>query len=122
MSARDGSSPDAGTWALSCSSAACTGRRTVKAANGSGTFTVQEWQTGKITSIDGDTVTVTDASGTTWTWTVQSSTRYRISRGRKGSFSTVHTGDAVFVRGVQNGSVNDVTALTELTGAKQTQS
>src|SRR6185312_1523002 len=34
------------------------GQETVKAANGS--FTVQEWQTGKVASINGSTVTVTD--------------------------------------------------------------
>lgn len=96
------------------------GQETVKAANGS--FTVREWQTGKVASINGSTVTVADASGTTWTWTVQSSTRYSVAGGQKGSLSSVHTGDTVFVRGVQNGSANDVTALAELTGAKQTQS
>lgn len=91
------------------------GQETVKAADGS--FTVQEWQTGKVASINGDTVTVTDASGTTWTWTVQSSTRYRISGNQKGSLSSVHTGDTVFISGVQNGSANDVKALMEVTGA-----
>ena len=90
------------------------GRATVKAADGS--FTVHEWQTGKVASINGDTVTVTDASGTTWTWTVQSSTRYRISGNQQGSLSSVHAGDTVLLTGVQNGSANDVKALIEAAG------
>jgi hypothetical protein len=90
------------------------GQATVKAADGS--FTVHEWQTGKVASINGDTVTVTDASGTTWTWTVQSSTRYRISGNQQGSLSSVHAGDTVLLTGVQNGSANDVKALIERTG------
>ncbi|WP_157436319.1 hypothetical protein [Actinospica robiniae] len=94
------------------------GQETVKAADGS--FAVQEWQTGKVASINGDAVTVTDASGTTWTWTVQSSTRYRISGNQKGSLSGVHAGDTVLLTGVQNGSANDVKALTEVTGTAKT--
>jgi hypothetical protein len=86
------------------------GQATIKGANGG--FTVQEWQTGKVASINGGVITVTDASGTTWTWTVQSSTRYRVA-GAAGSLSGVHTGDTVTVTGVQNGSANDVTALSD---------
>lgn len=94
------------------------GQATVKTADGS--FTVREWQTGKVASIDGGTVTVTDASGTTWTWTVQPTTRYRIrsaEKGGTGSLADVHAGDRVFVVGVQQGDANDVTALADLTGA-----
>jgi hypothetical protein len=94
------------------------GQATVKGANGG--FTVQEWQTGKVASINGDTITVTDASGTTWTWTVQSATRYRVS-GATGSLSGVHTGDTIMLRGVQNGSANDVTTLSDPNQSKLAQ-
>ncbi|MBR7838060.1 hypothetical protein KDL01_32605 [Actinospica durhamensis] len=98
------------------------GQATVK--GGDGTFSVQEWQTGKIASITGNTVTVTDASGTTWTWTVQSTTRYRVgalgakksgstAKPSAGSLASLHTGDTVIVRGVQNGSANDATAVAD---------
>ena len=98
------------------------GQATVK--GGDGEYSVREWQTGKIASIDGDTVTVTDASGTTWTWTVQSATRYRVgalgakksgstAKPSAGSLSSLHTGDTVFVLGVQNGSANDATAVAD---------
>lgn len=86
------------------------GQATVNGADGA--FVVQEWQVGKVASINGETITVTDASGTTWTWTVQSAAQVRVS-GAKGSLSGVHTGDTVLVRGVQNGGANDVTVLSD---------
>ncbi len=100
------------------------GQATVKGGNG--TFSVQEWQTGKVAAISGDEITVTDASGTSWTWTVASGTHYRVAAGAKsgaksttktkpaqGSLSSVHVGDTVFVLGTQSGKANDATAVTD---------
>ena len=75
-----------------------------------GAYVVHEWQAGKVGSISGSTVTVTDGTGATWTWTVQSSTTYRVD-GAKGSLSGVHTGDTILIRGTQSGSANDATAV-----------
>jgi len=86
------------------------GQNTVK--DSSGAFVVHEWQVGKVASIDGTAVTVTDADGTTWTWTTQSATSIRVD-GAKGVLSGVHVGDTIFVRGRQSGSANDATALVD---------
>jgi uncharacterized cupredoxin-like copper-binding protein len=75
-----------------------------------GDYVVHEWQAGKVESISGSSVTVTDGTGTTWTWTVQSATKYRVD-GKKGALSGVHVGDTILVRGEKSGSANDATAV-----------
>jgi uncharacterized cupredoxin-like copper-binding protein len=84
------------------------GQSTVK--DKAGAYVVHEWQVGKVGSINGSTVTVTDGTGATWTWTVESSTKYRVD-GAKGSLSGGHAGDTILIRGTQSGSANDATAL-----------
>ena len=86
------------------------GQQTVK--DKSGAYVVQEWQVGKVGSISGSTVTVTDGSGATWTWTVDSSTKYRVD-GAKGALGGVHVGDTILIRGQQSGSANDAKALLD---------
>ena len=84
------------------------GQQTVK--DKSGAYVVHEWQVGKVGSVSGSTVTVTDGSGATWTWTVDSATKYRVD-GAKGALSGVHVGDTILIRGQQSGSANDAKAL-----------
>jgi uncharacterized cupredoxin-like copper-binding protein len=84
------------------------GQATVK--DKAGAYVVHAWQVGKVGSVNGSTVTVTDSAGTTWTWSVQSSTKYRVD-GAKGALSGVHAGDTILIRGTQSGSANDATAL-----------
>lgn len=91
------------------------GQNTVK--DSSGAFVVHEWQVGKVASISGTTVTVSDADGTTWTWTTQSATVIRVD-GAKGALSGVHVGDTILVRGRKSGSANDATALADPNQAK----
>ncbi len=86
------------------------GQRTVK--NKSGAYVVHEWQVGKVGSVDGSTVTVTDGSGATWAWTVDSSTEYRVD-GAKGALSGVHVGDTILIRGQRSGSANDAKVLLD---------
>ena len=78
--------------------------------NKAGAYVVHEWQAGKVDSISGSSVTVTDGTGTTWTWTVQSATKYRVD-GKKGALSGVHVGDTILVRGEKSGSANDATVV-----------
>jgi uncharacterized cupredoxin-like copper-binding protein len=84
------------------------GRSSIK--DKAGAYVVHEWQAGKVDSISGSSVTVTDGTGTTWTWTVESATKYRVD-GKKGALSGVHVGDTILIRGEQSGSVNDATAV-----------
>jgi len=84
------------------------GQATVK--DKAGAYVVREWQVGKVGAISGSTVTVTDGTNTTWTWTVASTTKYRVD-GTKGSLSGVHVGDTILIRGQQSGGANDATAL-----------
>ena len=84
------------------------GQSTVKDA--AGAYVVHEWQVGKVGAINGSTVTVTDGTGATWTWTVQTATTYRVD-GAKGALSGVHAGDTILIRGTQSGSANDATAV-----------
>jgi hypothetical protein len=84
------------------------GQRTVQ--DKAGAYVVQEWQVGKVGSITGSSITVTDGSGATWTWTADSTTKYRVD-GAKGAFSGVHVGDTILIRGQQKGSANDASAL-----------
>ena len=86
------------------------GQQTVK--DKSGAYVVHEWQVGKVGSVSGSTVTVTDGSGATWTWTVDSATEYRVD-GAKGALSGVHVGDTILIRGQQSGSANDAKALLD---------
>ena len=86
------------------------GQSTVK--DKAGAYVVREWQVGKVASISGSSVVVTDGSGATWTWTVQSATTYHVD-GKKGSLSGVHVGDTILIRGRQSGSANDATALRD---------
>jgi uncharacterized cupredoxin-like copper-binding protein len=86
------------------------GQQTVK--DKSGAYVVHEWQVGKVGSVSGSTVTVTDGSGATWTWTVDSATKYRVD-GAKGALSGVHVGDTILIRGQQSGSANDAKALLD---------
>jgi uncharacterized cupredoxin-like copper-binding protein len=75
-----------------------------------GAYVVREWQVGRVGSIDGSAVTVTDGSGTTWTWTVDSATAYRVD-GAKGTLGGVHVGDTILIRGERSGDANDATAV-----------
>lgn len=84
------------------------GQNTLK--DKSGAYVVQEWQVGKVTAVSGSSVTVAGGDGTTWTWTTQSSTTYRVD-GAKGALSGVHVGDTVLVRGRQSGSANDASRI-----------
>jgi len=86
------------------------GQSTVK--DKAGAYVVREWQVGKVGSINGSSVVVTDGSGATWTWTVQSATTYHVD-GAKGSLSGVHVGDTILIRGQQSGSANDATVLRD---------
>ena len=91
------------------------GQQTVK--DKSGAYVVHEWQVGKVGSVSGSTVTVTDGSGATWTWTVASTTKYSVD-GAKGALSGVHVGDTILIRGQQSGSANDANALVDPNQAK----
>lgn len=84
------------------------GQATVK--DKAGADVVREWQAGKVESISGSSVTVTDSTGTTWTWTVASSTKYRVA-GKAGALSGVHVGDTILIRGQKSGSANDATRV-----------
>ena len=86
------------------------GQSTVK--DKAGAYVVREWQVGKVDSISGSTVTVTDGAKATWTWTVASATTYRVD-GAKGALSGVHVGDTILIRGQRSGSANDATAVTD---------
>ena len=86
------------------------GQSTVK--DKAGAYIVREWQVGKVDSVSGSSVVVTDGSGVTWTWTVQSATKYRVD-GAKGSLSGVHVGDTILIRGQQSGSANDAAVLRD---------
>jgi hypothetical protein len=86
------------------------GQNTVK--NSAGAYVVREWQVGKVTAISGAAVTVADGDGTTWTWTTQSATVYRID-GAAGALGGVHVGDTILVRGQQSGSANDAARITD---------
>lgn len=92
------------------------GQETVK--DKAGAYVVREWQIGTVGAISGSTITVTDGSGATWTWTVQSSTKYRVD-GASGSLGAIHVGDAIVILGRQNGSVNEATAVVEPKGRKK---
>jgi hypothetical protein len=80
--------------------------------NKAGAYVVNEWQVGKVGSISGSSVTVTDGSGTTWTWTVDSSTKYAVD-GAKGALSGVHVGDTILIRGQQSAGANDATVVRD---------
>lgn len=86
------------------------GQATVK--DKAGAYVVHEWQVGKVGSVSGSTITVTDGSGATWTWTVDSSTAYRVD-GAKGALSGVHAGDTILIRGQQSGGANDAKAVLD---------
>jgi len=86
------------------------GQATIK--DKAGAYVVHEWQAGKVDSVSGSSVRVTDGTGTTWTWTVASSTKYQVD-GAKGALSGVHVGDTILIRGQQSGSANDATAVVD---------
>jgi hypothetical protein len=84
------------------------GQSTIK--NKTGQWVVHEWQAGKVGSVNGSTVTVTDASGTTWTWTVASTAKVHVS-GKVSTLSAVKVGDTILLTGVQSGAANDAKAV-----------
>ena len=86
------------------------GQSTVK--DSSGAYVVHEWQVGKVTAVAGASVTVASGDGTTWTWTTQSATTFRVA-GSKGALSGVHVGDTILVRGQRAGSANDAKAIVD---------
>lgn len=88
------------------------GQNTVK--DTAGAYVVHEWQVGKVTAVDGMSVTVASGDGTTWTWTAQSTTAVRVS-GKKatGSLGGVRVGDTILVRGQRSGSANDAKTLVD---------
>ena len=84
------------------------GQQTVK--DKAGAYVVHEWQVGKVGSVGVGSLTVTDGSGTTWTWTVASGTKVRVS-GSAASLSGVKVGDTILVSGLRSGSANDAKAV-----------
>jgi len=84
------------------------GQATVK--DKTGQWVVHEWQVGKVGSVGVGSLTVTDGSGTTWTWTVASGTKVRVS-GSAASLSGVKVGDTILVSGLRSGSANDAKAV-----------
>ncbi len=77
------------------------GQSTIK--DKTGQWVVHEWQVGKVGS-------VTDASGTTWTWTVASTAKVHVA-GKVAQLSSVKTGDTILLTGVQTGGANDARAV-----------
>jgi hypothetical protein len=86
------------------------GQETLK--NAAGGWVEHEWQSGKVVSVDGESVTVTDGTGTSWTWTLSSKTKIRVG-GSAGSLSGVKTGDDVLLVGIRSGSANDAQILDD---------
>ena len=76
------------------------GERTVKGKDGKSV--VHEWQSGTVTAVKGDTVTVKSTDGFTLTWTTSTTTM--VHAGAKGA--QVKVGDKVMVEGVKAGAVN----------------
>jgi hypothetical protein len=91
------------------------GEETLK--NASGQWVDHVWQSGKVDSVSGDAVTVTDGSGATWTWTVSSAAKIRVD-GKAGALSAVKTGDSVLLTGTKSGSANDAQILDDPGQAK----
>ena len=85
------------------------GERTVKGKDGK--TVVHEWQTGTVTAVSGDTITVKSADGFTMTWSLDSTTKVRA--GTAGTKAKV--GDKVLVEGVKSGSVNQARILLDRT-------
>jgi hypothetical protein len=74
--------------------------------NKAGQWVEHEWQVGTVKSITGENLVVTDASGTTWTWTLTSGGKVRVD-GKVGALSGVKTGDRIALEGVQSSGAND---------------
>jgi hypothetical protein len=87
--------------------------------NKDGQLVEHEWQVGTVESVSGQNVTVTDSTGTTWTWTLASGARVRVG-GKAGALTGVKTGDKIGVEGVQSGSANDARWLIDPTQAAAT--
>lgn len=81
------------------------GEATVKDRK-TGRWVDREWQRGQVTGVSGKTVSVKSKDGATWQWTLSGATS--IKRGGKSvAESALQKGDAVFVVGTKDGSVND---------------
>lgn len=76
------------------------GEATFKTKNG---FSEIAWERGVIESVGSQDVVVRSADGTTWTWTLASSTSVR-DHGQKASTSNLANGDQVLVAGPQTGT------------------
>ncbi|NUS57482.1 MAG: hypothetical protein HOV66_21895 [Streptomycetaceae bacterium] len=85
------------------------GERTVKGKDGK--TVVHEWQSGTVTAVSGNTVTVKSADGFTLTWTVDSATK--VHAGPAGAKAKV--GDKVLVEGVKSGAVNQAHIVLDRT-------
>ena len=86
------------------------GEQTVK--NSSGQWVDDVWQSGKVASISGGTVKITDASGTTWTWTVGSTAKVSVAS-KAAQLSSVKVGDTVSISGVQSGTTNNADTVLD---------
>ena len=100
-----GNLPDAGVYGQGPH-----GDETMKDATGQW---VQEiWQTGKVDSVSGYQVKVTDVTGLAWQWTVSSTAKVLIS-GAAGQVDTIEVGDTVTLSGTETGKVHTATAVTD---------
>lgn len=84
----------------------------IAVTNKDGGLVEREWQVGTVESVSGQQVTVTDSSGTTWTWTLGSGAKVRVD-GAAGNLAAVKTGDKVALLGVRSGGVNDARRLID---------
>lgn len=86
------------------------GEQTVK--SGAGQWVDEAWQTGKVGSISGDQVAVTDDSGTTWQWTVDPTAKVR-TQDETDDLSSINVGDTVSLAGTHSGSGYTATVVID---------
>jgi hypothetical protein len=86
------------------------GEQTVKSS--AGQWLDEAWQTGKVGSISGDQVAVTDDSGTTWQWTVDPTAKVR-TQDETDDLSSINVGDTVSLAGTHSGSAYTATVVID---------
>ena len=91
------------------------GEATVQGKDGA--FVTREWQVGKVSAVNGQTVTVVSGDGASWTWTAGTNTKVRTD-GKKADLGSVKAGDEVLVEGVKSGAANDARVLLDPGQAK----
>lgn len=110
QSGRGSSSSSGGSTGVTGSSGAAKigqgphGVQSVKQADGQWVDDV--WQTGKVDSISGQALEVTDDAGTTWQWTVDAAAKVRDS-GKTAQFDSIKAGDTVTLSGTLSGTGSD---------------